>query len=90
MIRYEVEVQGHVQGVGFRAFVSETAKSYHVTGTVQNKADGNVEIHVQGDEGELKHFLDRVNQGNTFSSVSNLSKKEVEQEGNETGFKIVY
>ncbi len=75
MVRYQVEVKGHVQGVGFRAFVSETAKKYQVTGTVMNRAEGSVEIVAQGEAEELTAFLADVKKGNSFSTVSTLTKK---------------
>lgn len=67
MKRYEVEVTGRVQGVGFRAFVEQTASQYPVTGTVQNRPEGSVVIQVQGEETEIEQFLAKVGQGNHFA-----------------------
>ncbi len=36
MVRYHIFVEGRVQGVGFRYFVSMHAQSYGLTGSVKN------------------------------------------------------
>ncbi len=48
MVRYHIFVEGRVQGVGFRYFVSMHAQSYGLTGSVKNLDNGLVEIYVQG------------------------------------------
>lgn len=42
--------KGDVQGVGFRYTVSELARKYDLTGSVENLSDGTVEVYFQGDE----------------------------------------
>jgi acylphosphatase len=49
-----------VQGVGFRYSTREVACSYEVTGFVRNLPDGRVELVAEGDEAELRAFLDGV------------------------------
>jgi acylphosphatase len=58
-----VYYRGRVQGVGFRYTVREVACGYEVTGFVRNLPDGRVELVAEGDEGELKAFLDGVRDG---------------------------
>ena len=41
-------VAGHVQGVGFRAFVAAEADALGVHGWVRNRRDGSVELVVSG------------------------------------------
>jgi len=50
-----IEVTGVVQGVGFRPFVHRLAARYGLAGWVRNVA-GTVEIHVEGDAGQLDEF----------------------------------
>ena len=40
MVRYHIFVEGRVQGVGFRYFVSMHAQSYGLTGSLKNLDNG--------------------------------------------------
>ena len=54
MKRFHVIFKGDVQGVGFRYTVSELARKYDLTGSVENLSDGTVEVYFQGDEEAVK------------------------------------
>lgn len=56
MPRIRIQVQGTVQGVGFRPFVYRLALDRRLTGWVRNRPDG-VEVEVQGAEPALQDFL---------------------------------
>lgn len=49
MIARRIVVRGRVQGVGYRAAMSDAARSCGVTGWVRNRMDGTVEILLQGE-----------------------------------------
>jgi acylphosphatase len=51
---------GHVQGVGFRYSVLETAREFEVAGYVSNLADGRVQLEAEGSESEIGRFLEAV------------------------------
>ncbi len=55
-IAKRVEVNGVVQGVGFRPFVYQLAQRRHLKGVVANNSAG-VEIHIQGPRSEVDAFL---------------------------------
>jgi acylphosphatase len=52
-----LEVQGRVQGVGFRWYVVEMARELGLAGWVKNTADGNVELAAAGS----REALDKLN-----------------------------
>jgi len=54
--RLSIQVQGVVQGVGFRPFVFRIAHQHHLVGWVRNRPDG-VEIEIQGPQTDLEGFL---------------------------------
>ena len=54
--RLQVLFSGHVQGIGFRYTVKQTALGFEVTGWVKNLADGRVELLVEGEREELEAF----------------------------------
>jgi acylphosphatase len=41
-------ITGHVQGVGYRAFVEREARALGLTGWVRNRSDGSVETSLHG------------------------------------------
>ena len=57
--RLRINAEGIVQGVGFRPFVYALAREYTLNGFVLNDADG-VLIEVEGEEGALDDFLERI------------------------------
>ncbi|WP_054710692.1 acylphosphatase [Bacillus sp. JCM 19041] len=76
MKRYEIEVSGRVQGVGFRSFVDRESLNWDVTGKVKNIDNGNVLIYVQGEVNQVCSFMKIIEKGNRFSKVENFTTKE--------------
>jgi len=71
MKRIHVFCSGHVQGVGFRYTAQDIAESLSLKGWVKNLADGRVEVVVEGDEKDLKEFLDKISKGQMGRYVTN-------------------
>jgi len=67
-----VRVRGRVQGVGFRWFVTERARSLDVKGFVRNLPDGSVEIEAEGDPRALDRLLEAVRRGPPAASVADV------------------
>lgn len=55
-----VSYQGRVHGVGFRFTTERLAHLHKITGFVRNVPDGTVEVVAEGEETELKYFLNSV------------------------------
>jgi acylphosphatase len=51
---------GQVQGVGFRATARYLADGFAVSGTVRNRADGSVELVVQGEPDQVDRLLTAI------------------------------
>lgn len=54
-----LSISGKIQGVGFRPFVYQLAKSLQLKGSVCNTAQG-VRVHVQGDSPAIERFQQRL------------------------------
>lgn len=53
----KININGVVQGIGFRPFVYNLAIHHKLVGFVLNKGDAGVEIQVQGAENQIKKFI---------------------------------
>lgn len=71
-------VSGKVQGVYFRAWVFDQAKSLGLTGWVRNLDDGTVEVLAQGPDEGLAALKERLPQGSPLSRVASVTAKHIE------------
>lgn len=68
-----VIVSGHVQGVGFRAFVQQQSVSHGVDGWVRNLRDGTVEAVLAGRNEAVHALLDRLHEGPPAARVAEVA-----------------
>ncbi|WP_299215337.1 acylphosphatase [uncultured Aquimarina sp.] len=73
---YNISVKGKVQGVWYRKSTLEKALELNIKGTVKNQSDGSVYIEAEGDENQLKTFLEWCAIGPKFAEVLDVSVKE--------------
>jgi acylphosphatase len=66
-------VHGNVQGVSFRQFAKEKADSLGVFGYAKNMPDNTVEVVAQGEENNLKIFLESISAGPKNAQVESLN-----------------
>ncbi|RYG25306.1 acylphosphatase [bacterium] len=85
----KIEVQGRVQGVGFRYFVCKRAALFGVLGQVWNRSDGAVEIlAIHPEPGTLETFSGSLESGPGQVRAINVSpaeEPEIEPLGFSTG-----
>ena len=82
-IACRVRVTGRVQGVFFRAWSAEEARSLGVTGWVRNTPDGSVEALVEGDEMAVHQFIALLREGPPLAQVAQVAVEEADPEGND-------
>jgi acylphosphatase len=66
-------VSGRVQGVGYRDFVDTYAKEYDLSGWIQNRTDGKVEMVLQGAPENLRACIEVLNEGSVLAHVEDIS-----------------
>ncbi|UCD96448.1 MAG: carbamoyltransferase HypF, partial [Candidatus Bathyarchaeota archaeon] len=89
-MRAEIEVQGIIQGVGFRPFVYRTAVSRKLAGYVKNRGDASVEIVVEGPRAQIDRFLQELAAKKPpLASIHHISTTFHRATQDLTGFKIV-
>jgi acylphosphatase len=62
-LRIHLRLTGHVQGVGFRAFVQQTGVGFGLTGWVRNVGDDTVEAVAEGPRERLERFAEALKTG---------------------------
>ena len=83
-----IRIYGIVQAVGFRPFVSRTALSLGLRGSVANRGSF-VEVFLQGEEEAKKEFLKELsNNPPSRSTILRIDNREVEMERKDT-FEII-
>jgi len=87
LIRAEIRITGKVQGVGFRPLIRRNAKSLGLTGVARNNEDGSVSIIVEGEEGNVKAFIESLSNINV-AEVSNVDIRWSEYKGEYADFNI--
>jgi acylphosphatase len=65
-------IGGRVQGVGFRYFTQEVAQREGVTGWVQNRADGRVEVYIEGEAATIIRVERALRQGPRSARVDEV------------------
>lgn len=88
MCSTEIQVQGIVQGVGFRPFVYNLALKLNLKGYVNNDDNG-VNILLIGDEKDINTFLEELkNNPPPISRIDNIISKKVKLSTTNHKFKI--
>lgn len=88
--RLECIVHGSVQGVNYRDFVNDTAIDLDLTGSVQNLADGTVEVIAEGEETGLKELLLALKEDHPRAKVESVDVQWREARKEFTRFRILY
>ena len=83
-------VDGHVQGVCFRAFVAGWAGKLGVAGYVRNLPGGAVEVQAEGERKRLEELADYLRLGPPAARVEKVMTVWSEYTGNYSGFKVSY
>jgi len=78
MISLHVFYEGNVQGVGFRWSIRHIAKGFDITGWVRNLVDGRVELQVNGEENEVRAFLDAVRQSDLRAHIRSQTENQLQ------------
>lgn len=71
-------VSGRVQGVWYRAATQEQARKLGLTGSAINRANGNVEVVVCGEEKIARQLCDWLWQGPTHAQVSDVKCENID------------
>jgi acylphosphatase len=88
MIARRVVVRGRVQGVGYRAAMSDAARSCGVAGWVCNRMDGTVEVLLQGEAAAVARAIAWCRRGPASARVTAVDIAEVAVSEGVTAFTL--
>jgi acylphosphatase len=83
-----VKIEGRVQGVFYRAWTKETARSLGLDGWVRNASDGSVEAVFSGPAAKVDSMLKLCEDGPPDARVTNIEVRE-ERGSVPKGFKVL-
>jgi acylphosphatase len=83
-----VRIEGHVQGVFYRAWTEQTARRLGLDGWVRNRRDGSVEAVFSGHETHVDEMVRRCADGPPDADVTNVVVTDVGGQA-PSGFKVL-
>lgn len=86
--RLEANIQGRVQGVGFRWFVRRAAAQLGLVGWVANDPSGSVRVVVEGEAASVHQLVVDMREGPPGAVVDRVETTFGPPTGEFTGFKI--
>lgn len=89
-VRIHALVSGVVQGVGFRYFVLNAARTAGLVGFVKNLRDGSVEILAEGPREELERFARDISEGPRRGLVKDVQLRWTESTGEFESFEVSF
>ena len=87
---FKARVSGRVQRTGYRRFVLEITQEVGESGYVRNELDGSVTVFVQGEEGLVEKFLERVRETPLPTAVKGFEVEAAEPNSEVRFFKIEF
>lgn len=89
-VRARILVAGHVQGVGFRAFVARTATRLDLVGGVRNLDNDRVELETEGRRAVIEILLHELKTGPPAAHVTKIETEWSAATGRYSNFSIWY
>ncbi|MGI2335072.1 MAG: acylphosphatase [Dehalogenimonas sp.] len=88
MFAVRISVNGEVQGVGFRDFTVREAEVRGIAGYVKNLPDGSVMAIAEGEEGQVRDFINTLKKGPPMARVRTVEVEELTPTGNFPSFAV--
>ncbi len=86
--RLHAVVEGRVQGVNYRYFVTQQAQILHITGWVRNRWNGAVELVAEGRRPDLDKLVAALRRGPPASYVTDVELEWLAATGEFAGFRV--
>jgi len=84
-VAVRLRIEGRVQGVGYRVWLTREASRAGLRGFVRNRFDGSVEALLIGEPGPVEAVVQACHTGPQFASVLRVERNDAADDGS-TGF----
>ncbi|MDG6078608.1 acylphosphatase [Erythrobacter litoralis] len=74
-------LHGRVQGVFYRDWTVDTARSLGLAGWVRNRPDGTVEAQLEGASDAVERMIAAMHDGPPRADVERIEQRQIEPEG---------
>lgn len=81
VVARHLKITGRVQGVWYRNWTVDTARSHGIAGWVRNRLDDSVEARVEGTPDAIADFLVLAHEGPPAAMVTEIAVQDVEPQG---------
>lgn len=88
MHRKHLRIEGHVQGVGYRAWLAQQARELGVGGWVRNLRDGSVEALLHGPEAAVEALIKAAGMGPPMAQVRWVDVTDDAGQDSHPGFEL--
>jgi len=89
-IRLHARIFGFVQGVSFRYYTIQQARSLDVVGWVRNRWDGSVEVVAEGHREAVNHLLAWLREGPPSAQVNRVDVQWEKPSGEYSRFEVQF
>src|SRR3546814_2209353 len=79
MAARRLRIHGRVQGVFYRNWTVQTARSLGLSGWVRNRSDGTVEAVVAGSAEDIQRFISLAHDGPPAAHVTSIDERDEEE-----------
>jgi len=80
-VAVRIVIEGRVQGVGFRAFVTMEAARREIRGWVRNRRDGTVEALLIGPPESVEAMIEACRRGPPLARVTQVAREQARDDG---------
>lgn len=84
-----LKIHGKVQGVFFRATSQIEARELNLFGSVRNEMDGTIKIIAEGEDKDLKKFIEWCKYGPDHAEVEKVDVEWMESTNKFIDFKVI-
>ena len=90
LVSLQAVVYGYVQGVFFRAFVSQRASELGLSGYVRNLPNSAVEVVAEGEKNQLEKLIGHLKVGPPSAKVEKVATNWAGYSGKYSNFSVRY
>jgi acylphosphatase len=77
----KLRIEGRVQGVGYRFWLTREAGRHGLSGWVRNRSDGSVEALLKGDDAAVEAVIEACRRGPRLAVVERVEREDAADDG---------